>query len=136
VILVDTHPIIWFTLGERQLGPKSRAIILEGAEKGTLALSPITFWEASMLVRKKRVKFEASIQEWADTILENGVALTGITSEIAIAAGQFPGTVHGDPADRILVATALALRCPLLTADRKILGYAQEGLVQAIDARL
>ena len=89
-----------------------------------------------MLVRKGRVKFEVPIQEWADMILENGITLIGVSSEIAVDAGQLPHTIHGDPADRILVATARALRCPLLTADRKILSYAAAGHLQAIDARL
>jgi PIN domain nuclease of toxin-antitoxin system len=136
VILIDTHPMIWFTLGEQRLGEEARATILDGADNETLAFSPISFWEASMLVRKGRVKFEASIQEWAKTILGNGITLIDISSEIAVDAGQLPHPIHGDPADRILVATARAMRCPLLTADRKILGYAQQGLVQAIDARL
>ena len=89
-----------------------------------------------MLVLKGRVTFQVSIQEWADTILDNGVTLIEISSKIAVDAGQLPYPIHGDPADRILVATARALRCPLLTADRKILGYAQKGFIQAIDARL
>jgi PIN domain nuclease of toxin-antitoxin system len=135
VILIDTHPMIWFTLGEQRLGEKARRAILNSAEKEALVFSPISFWEASMLVRKGRVKFEVPIQEWADMILENGVTLIGVSSEIAVDAGQLPHTIHGDPADRILVATARALRCPLLTADRKILSYAAAGHLQAIDAR-
>jgi len=135
VILIDTHPMIWFTLGEQRLGEKARRTIVDGAQKEALVFSPIGFWEASMLIRKGRVRFEISIQEWAHTILENGVALIGISSEIAVDAGQLPHSIHGDPADRILVATARALSCPLLTADRKILGYAAAGHLQAIDAR-
>jgi PIN domain nuclease of toxin-antitoxin system len=136
VILIDTHPIIWFTLGESRLGARAREAIATGIEEETLVLSPISLWEASMLVRKGRVTFEVPLQEWVDTILENGIRLAGISPEIAVDAGQLPSAIHGDPADRIIVATARTLRCPLLTSDRQILGYASAGHLQVIDARL
>ncbi len=89
-----------------------------------------------MLVRKGRIGFEAPLQEWAKMILDNGVRMIGISAEVAVEAGQLPDTVPGDPADRIIVATARALNCPLLTADRKLLAFATAGHLQAIDARL
>ncbi len=136
MILTDTHPIIWFSLGERKLGAKARDLINLGLEDETLSLSPISLWETSMLLRKGRISFELPIHEWTDVVIESGIQLAEITSEIAVAAGQLPGDIHGDPADRIIIATARALGCPVLTADRKLLSYSQAGHLRTVDARV
>jgi PIN domain nuclease of toxin-antitoxin system len=136
VILTDTHPLIWFTLGERSLGERACRTISQAIEEKTLLLSAISLWETSMLVRKKRIGFEVPLQKWVGTILDNGVQLVGVSEQVAVDAGQLPDAVPGDPADRIIVATAQALNYPLVTADRKILAYAAAGHLQAIDARL
>jgi PIN domain nuclease of toxin-antitoxin system len=53
----------------------------------------------------------------------------------AVEAGALPDSIRGDPADRIIIATARALTCPIATADRAILAYAKAGLVEALDVR-
>ncbi len=75
--------------------------------------------------------------EWIRGVLaDSRVELVPISPNIAVEAGLLPHIIHGDPADRLMIATARALACPVLTPDRKLLSYAAEGHLQAIDARL
>jgi PIN domain nuclease of toxin-antitoxin system len=55
-----------------------------------------------------------------------------LTPEIAIAAAWLPDPLHGDPADRLLIATARDLAVPMITRDAKILDYARQGHIQAV----
>jgi PIN domain nuclease of toxin-antitoxin system len=55
---------------------------------------------------------------------------------IAVSAERLPGNIHKDPADRLIVATARHLACPLLTSDREILAYAKQGHVEVVNASL
>ena len=136
MILFDTHPLIWFTLGNESLGKKARSIVLTSLENGEGAVSPISFWEASMLVQKGRIILERTVEDWANRILSSGIRLAALSPVIAVSAGQLPGGIHGDPADRLIIATARSLGCSLLTADRQILAYSAQGHASAIDARL
>ncbi len=136
MILLDTHPIIWFTLGNHSLGRKAQEIVLHSIEEDEAIVSPISFWEASMLAKKGRVVFGRPVQDWTTSLLSTGIHLAALSPEIAVAAGQLPGDIHGDPADRLIIATARALDYSLLTADRQILAYGAQGHVSVIDARV
>ena len=135
MILLDTHPLIWFTQGHDRLGDRARQIMEAKIKADAVKISPITFWETSMLVQKGRVTFEQSILDWMHAILGKALSLAEMSPEIAISAGELPGSIHGDPADRLIIATARTLGCPLLTADRQILAYGAAGHVAVIDAR-
>ena len=79
------------------------------------------------------MEFLPTPQAWFDRLLARAnLTETPLTSEILIASSQLPGLGHGDPADRMLIATARNLNCPLMTRDRKILAYADQGHVKAI----
>ena len=135
MILLDTHPLIWFTQGDEALGSDARRIVQDAIDSDEALVSPITFWETAMLARKGRLGLGRSVQDWAHAILGNGVKAAEITPHIAMSAGDLPADIHGDPADRLIIATARAFGCPLMTADRQILSYASKGHVAAIDAR-
>ena len=134
LILLDTVTLIWFTMGDERLGSRSRNLI---NTDDRLYISAITPWEVAMLVGKGRVNFDRHPLAWVERILSNPrVTLAAIDPRLAVEAGLLPRSIHGDPADRLLIATAKALSCSILTPDSKLLGYAQEGHLQAIDARL
>jgi PIN domain nuclease of toxin-antitoxin system len=100
-------------------------------------ISPITFWEVSMLVDKGKLTLGRSLTEWMEAVLDQpGFRIEPVEPRVAVDAGSLPGEIHGDPADRIIIATARHLECPVLTTDRKIIEYAAAGHLQAIDARL
>jgi PIN domain nuclease of toxin-antitoxin system len=65
-----------------------------------------------------------------------GLAFAPVDRDVLLASTQLPGSIHGDPVDRILVASAIAADIPLVTADRTILDYADAtGALSACDAR-
>ena len=97
-------------------------------------ISAISFWEIAMLVSKKRIRLGRSTIEWVRRALAiEGMDLIPIEPAIAVRAGELPG-LHGDPADRILIATARVQKCPLMTSDQRIIAYGKAGHVQVIDA--
>lgn len=73
------------------------------------------------------------VKNWWTKLLANpGVNECGLDGSIAIASTMLPGEFHKDPMDRMLVATARALDCTLMTRDAEILAYAAQGHVKAI----
>ena len=136
MILLDTHVLIWFSIGDKRLGRQARELVFAAAKRGQTAVSPISFWEAGMLARKNRVGLGMPVAVWAAEIMASGSpVLLALTPEIALNAGELTNDIHGDPADRMIIATARAHACTLLTSDRKILSYAKAGHLHAIDAR-
>ncbi len=76
------------------------------------------------LVEYNRLELPCGLHEWFDAALRYpGIRLVELTAEIAIQSTQLPGTFHRDPADQIIVATAMVYDCQLITSDRKILEY-------------
>jgi PIN domain nuclease of toxin-antitoxin system len=134
VILLDTHVIVWFMQADPRLGGKARSAI-ETARRGEgIGISAITPWEIAMLAGKGRLSLGRPVSEWVRQTLEmDGISLAPLDPVIAVEAGELAG-LHGDPADRIIIATARYHDAALVTADRIILDHAAAGHVQAIDA--
>lgn len=133
MILLDTHSLIWVAEKNPRLGPDAKRI---EAESDQVYVSAITAWELGLLVGRGKLTLNMPIELWLQTSAQNGRTSTvPVTSDIALRAGLLPEPIHGDPGDRIIIATARALGCPLLTADHAILDYAAAGHVRAIDAR-
>ena len=135
MILLDTQVLVWLFMDDPRLGKKSERLIERSRARGEACISAITPWELSMLVDKGRLDLGRDTLAWISAAMAApGVRLMPITPEIAVAAGRLPRGIHGDPADRLIVATARELSCPLLTSDRRIIDYAGQGHLQAIDA--
>lgn len=123
MILLDTHIWIWWIDQNQKLKDWQKQLIQNNQENG-LGVSIISCWEVSKLVELGRIDFENSIEEWMDTALTyEGIQLIELTPEIAIQSTKLPGNFHKDPADQILVATAILYDIPFLTSDEKILEY-------------
>ena len=101
--------------------------------EGRLAVSCFTFWEIAMLHRKNRSIIPDSPKDFREAVLKMGMAEIPVTTEIAILSQELDNGFPADPADRIIVATALAQRATLVTADAAILGW--PGELQRHDAR-
>jgi len=133
VILLDTHVVVWLVTVDRRLGKAAAAAILADPDR---MVSAMISWDIAMRVDKRRIVIDEPLSDWLRIAFEStGVTEVPVTGEIARDAGSLEGEIHGDPCDRIMIATARALSCPLLTADEKILAYAAAGHLQAIDAR-
>jgi PIN domain nuclease of toxin-antitoxin system len=123
VILLDTHIWVWWVHGADSLDEQQVRFIEQHAAAG-LAVSPISSWEVSLLVVKGRLELPVAVSLWVRTALKYpGVRVAPLTPDIMVAANELEGTFHPDPADRMLVATARALDCPIMTVDRRILDY-------------
>lgn len=135
MIVLDTHVLVWALAGDVRLGKVTEATIKETAKTDRVAISAITPWEISLLVKKGKLRLEHEVGSWIKTALSSpNIYLVPLESEIAIDSVYLPGDFHSDPADRFIVATARYLDVPLVTADGKILSYAATGHVQVMDA--
>jgi PIN domain nuclease of toxin-antitoxin system len=121
VILLDTHAAIWLTT-DQGLGKRSRRIADKALGDDALAVSAISFWELAMLVTKRRLRALKSPGEQRSKMLAAGIRELPLTGEIAIIAGEIEN-LHGDPADRIIAATAIARNATLMTADANLLRW-------------
>ena len=131
MILLDTHVVIWFRTGDSKLGRGARTLIDEAWEAEDLAVSAITFWEVAMLRSKGRLSYPQNITQWRQEQLNQGTIEIPVDGEIGIRAYSLQN-FHPDPADRIIVATALEGH-QLLTADELILEWS--GNLDRMDAR-
>ena len=108
----DTHAWVWTVAGEPQAQRLS-------AFRGRVVVSSISVWEVAMLEAKGRLQLKHGVEVWLDLNLAAPVALEPLGPVIAVESCRLPG-FHGDPADRIIVATACVLGLPLITADSEI----------------
>lgn len=132
-VVLDTHALVWLVNGDGQLSTAARRRV-EAAS--CIWVSAITTWEIGMLVAKGRLQLARDVKEWMDEVLAlPGVRLAPVDAEVAIASTRLPGELHGDPADRIIAATARHLGATLVTADEKILAWGTEGHLAVIPAR-
>jgi PIN domain nuclease of toxin-antitoxin system len=124
VFLLDTHVWLWLMSGEGNMKPSAIRAVEEGAHHGLVRVSAISVWEVAMLEAKGRIRLSKGCLSWVNEALRApGVKLIPLTPEIAVESSRLPGDFHGDPADRILVATARQEGAILLTRDEKILAY-------------
>ena len=97
----------------------------------SLCVSAISFWEVELLTVKQRIRFPADVGAWRRELLVQGVIEIPVDGAIGIRAAGLPD-FHADPADRVIVATALDEH-QLVTADQSILGWS--GALDRLDAR-
>ena len=115
MIVLDTHVLLWWTQQPELISRKALAAI-ERADQ--IIVPSIVFWEAALLVRKRRfaLKRAQTVLDWTQAVLSiPRVIEAPLTAELAVRADGLP--MHSDPADRFIVATALQLRAPLVTKD-------------------
>jgi PIN domain nuclease of toxin-antitoxin system len=121
VILLDTHAAIWLAI-DQGLGKQSQRIADKALADDCLAISAISFWELAMLIAKRRLRALKSPAEERAKMLAAGIRELPLTGEIAILAAELEN-LNGDPADRIIAATAIAHDATLMTADSRLLGW-------------
>ena len=131
MIIVDTHALLWLRIGEARLGVGARRIIDDAFRDRELAVSAMTFWEVALLRNKGRLDFPEDVGLWRRELLGQGIVEIPVDGEIGIRANGL-ANFHPDPADRIIVATALQGHT-LVTGDRSILDWA--GSLNRLDAR-
>jgi PIN domain nuclease of toxin-antitoxin system len=121
VILLDTHAAIWLAI-DQGLGKQSQRIADKALADDRLTLSAFSFWELGMLIAKRRLRAVKSAGELRSKLLGAGIRELPLTGEIAILAAELEG-LDGDPADRIIAATAITHDATLMTADANLLQW-------------
>jgi PIN domain nuclease of toxin-antitoxin system len=123
-VLLDTHVVLWWAAGDRRLTRTATRAIAQADE---VLVSPISCWEIATLVRLGRIELDRSPERWIDDLFaETDVHLAPFTADAAISAGALPDDFPGDPADRMIYATARDLLVPLVTKDRRLAACAHE----------
>ena len=130
MILLDTHVLLWQERGDQRLGAQARRLLERALRENNLAVSAISFWEVGMRVQKGRLDLRLDLDAWRRDLLTEGLFEVPVDGTIAARAGLF-SDMHGDPADRLIVATALEGH-RLMTADRLILDW--PGPINRLDA--
>ncbi len=122
MILLDTHIWVWWVQGDPKLTPNYQRI-LQAHQLSGLGVSIYSCWEICKLVEYDRLALPCTLEEWfAQALALPGLSLVDMTVAIVIESTRLTG-FHKDPADQIIVATAISLAIPLVTADQKILAY-------------
>jgi PIN domain nuclease of toxin-antitoxin system len=134
-VLLDTCAVIWLA-NRAAIADEALAKITHAATAGGVFVSAISAWEIGLLSRAKSGRAVAFLPDpttwFARLMAAPGIRPAPFTAEIAIAASHLPEPLHGDPADRLLIATARHISMPIVTRDSRILEYAEAGQVAAI----
>lgn len=120
-LLLDTHVWLWWLTGSAQLPAAHRDAFDLAAARQLPALSAISLWDAQMLVAKRRIVLTEPFAQWiASVAAPDAVRLLPVDVDVIAELHALPASFHGDPADRLIVATARAHALPLATHDRTI----------------
>ncbi len=127
MIVLDTHTWFWWITDSAELAEPVVGLL---AAEDEVVVPSICLWEMGMLAARGRIDIGDDVTGFLEEALSwRGVRLKEITPAIAVRAGRLPRSFPGDPADRLIVATALELDAPLATRDDRILA---SGLVPTI----
>ncbi|TAK69253.1 MAG: type II toxin-antitoxin system VapC family toxin [Betaproteobacteria bacterium] len=120
MIVLDTHALIYDALTPARLSARARKAIALAFTERELACSDISLWEIAMLIAHKRLDPMMDARQFLDDMIAaRHVRVLPITPEIAVLS-QSDSFSHGDPADRLIAATARLHRAPLITSDAKL----------------
>ena len=131
-VLLDTCAALWAVAG--LLPQKAIDVLNELRNSGLLIyISPITAWEVGILARKGRFRSPFTPQRWFEILMSTpGASLAELTPRVLLDASFLPGKFHLDPGDQIIAATAREYGFTVMTRDRALLDYANEGHLSAI----
>jgi PIN domain nuclease of toxin-antitoxin system len=133
-LLLDTHTAVWFSENIPLARAATDAIDAASRESAPLLVSPMTAFEVGQLASRGRIDLSSSPSRWFRGLLAiPGVQLAELTPDILISASFMPGTPPRDPMDRILIATARDLAATLVTRDRAIVAYGEQGHVSVVE---
>jgi PIN domain nuclease of toxin-antitoxin system len=134
LLLLDTHCWLWAQLGlANQLSRSALSAIRRAESGGRLRVSVISVWELGMLEQKGRISLPMDVRTWVrEAFAKPGLLLAPLTPEIAIESSRLPGKLHGDPADRMLAATARIMGAALLTKDQRLIEYSRQHYLRVL----
>jgi len=124
MIVLDTHAWIWFTSKPENLSKKAKKAVEAAVKEKNMLVSSISAWEVALLVKKERLKLSIDVTDWiAKSENLPFIQFIPVSNSIAVKSVNLPQPLHSDPADRIIIATALSTGAPIVTKDKKISDY-------------
>jgi PIN domain nuclease of toxin-antitoxin system len=125
--LIDTHVALWLDSDDDRLRPSTRGLIDSCWQSGgTTYLSAVTAWEVALLVDIGGIELDLPIEEWITRFIQRpGIDPAPLGHRAASRSYRLHHFEHRDPADRLLIATAIELGCPLVSYDERILRFAR-----------
>ena len=121
-IILDSHVLLWLMEGRPELGKQARARCDDALRNDRVGISAVTFYELANEHRKGRVILAPDPATWRQRVLALGVVEMPLDVPTAIDAAQLVD-LHGDPMDRLIIATVLRQNATLMTADGAILKW-------------
>lgn len=124
-LLLDTHIVLWLDSGDNRLRSATRRSIDHCWQTGgTIHLSPVTAWEIALLVDTGRIDLDLPVDQWVERFLSRpGLSAAPLSHRAAARTYDLHQFDNRDPGDRLLIATAIDLACPLVTYDERIAGF-------------
>jgi PIN domain nuclease of toxin-antitoxin system len=130
VIVLDTHVLVWWLAQGDRLSARASRAISANARSGTLLASAISLFEISSLVRRNRLELRPDTSRWFAALrLLPELRVESVSADVCWRAGGLGVVLPGDPADRIIVATAQEIGAKLVTADARL---RESGVVETI----
>jgi len=124
VTLLDTHVWVWWVSDPGRLSAPARLAIEKARSGDGVLVSSISVWEVAMLVVRGRLVLTIPVEEWVTRCeAVPGLRFVPVDPAIALRSVNLPGLLHPDPADRIIVATALEKKARLITKDARLQAY-------------
>ncbi|MET0499379.1 MAG: type II toxin-antitoxin system VapC family toxin [Steroidobacteraceae bacterium] len=133
-LLLDTHIWLWYAEGvAERLSPANVRKLEDARKTDGLLISAISVWEIGTLVAKGRIQLSMPLRDWVDKALHApGIRFMPLNAAAAAESTLLPGKLHGDPADRFLIATARTQGAVMATRDEKIIAYGKTGSVRVL----
>lgn len=118
-VLIDSHVLQWWSAEPDRLSDDAAAAVAAADE---LAVAAITWFELAWLADHGRIVVAVPTRTWLEQ-LATSVRTAGVTPAIASTAVALPPSFPGDPADRLIFATAIEHGWSLVTKDRRVLDH-------------